>query len=39
MIRLASSKAVTAVYGSSYYNTLETEEVRGVSELTAPLFV
>jgi len=38
MIRLASSKAVTEVYGSNYYNTLETERVRGMSEPATPYF-
>jgi len=39
MIRLASSKAVTEVYDSNYYNTLVTERVRGMSELAAPYFL
>jgi len=39
MIRLASSKAVTEVYGSNYYNTPETERVRGVSELATLYFL
>jgi hypothetical protein len=39
MIRLASSKAVTEVYGSNYYNILETESVRVMSELATPYFL